>query len=134
MAGPRSPNGRGKRLKPAPAWVRIPSGALYWLARSARGGSRSGTRLLRRHSGTEERVPSLLLSTAARDPGLACSLRSRRIALWNPPTSSSLGDGRTRPLASPQHGGARSGVGLLACVGLLANARDVRCLMTANMG
>ena len=28
QAGPRSPNGRGRRLKPAPAWVRIPSGAL----------------------------------------------------------------------------------------------------------
>jgi hypothetical protein len=32
MAGPRSPNGRGRRLKPAPAWVRIPSGALCWIA------------------------------------------------------------------------------------------------------
>jgi hypothetical protein len=27
-----------------------------------------GSRLFRRRSGTEERVPSLLLSTAARDP------------------------------------------------------------------
>jgi hypothetical protein len=36
MAGPRSPNGRGRRLKPAPAWVRIPSGALYWIASLAK--------------------------------------------------------------------------------------------------
>jgi hypothetical protein len=35
-AGPRSPNGRGKRLKPAPAWVRIPSGALCWIASLAK--------------------------------------------------------------------------------------------------
>jgi hypothetical protein len=27
MVGPRSPNGRGRRLKPAPVWVRVPSGA-----------------------------------------------------------------------------------------------------------
>jgi hypothetical protein len=32
------------------------------------------------------------LSTAARDPGLIAPLRSARIALWNPPTSSSLAD------------------------------------------
>jgi hypothetical protein len=32
----------------------------------------------------EKHVRSLLLSTAARDPGFDCSLRSLRIALWSP--------------------------------------------------
>ena len=40
----------------------------FLIARSARGGSRGGSRRLRRHSGTKERVPSFLLSPAARDP------------------------------------------------------------------
>ncbi len=99
------------------------------------------------------RVGSLLLSTAARDPGFDGSLRSLRIALcgrllrrrsrtkcgsarfssargrairgsmvaalagdralW-PPTSSALADENAGRLASPQHGGARSGVRWLA--------------------
>jgi hypothetical protein len=44
------------------------------LAALARRGSRFGSRLRRRRSGTERRVSSLLLSTAARDPGLIASL------------------------------------------------------------
>jgi hypothetical protein len=39
-----------------------------------------GSRLLRPRSQTVERVCSLVLSTAARDPVFDCSLRSRRIA------------------------------------------------------
>ena len=35
-----------------------------------------GSRLLRRHSGTKKRVPSLLLSTAARDPGVRAARRA----------------------------------------------------------
>jgi hypothetical protein len=45
---------------------------------------------------------------------LNCSLRSLRIALWSPPTSSSLADGEACPLTPPQHDGARSGIRLLA--------------------
>jgi ABC-2 type transport system permease protein len=40
------------------------------LAKLARRGSRFAGRLLRRRSGTKKRVPSLLLTTAARDPGI----------------------------------------------------------------
>ena len=69
------------------------------------------SRLLRRRSQTMKRVCSLLLSTAARDPGLDCSLRSRRIAL-----ASRLLRRRSQTMkrvcSPPQHGGARSGVGL----------------------
>src|SRR5829696_10237559 len=67
-------------------------------------------RLLHRRSQREERLRSLLLSTAARDfPTLAAVyFRScSRNRACNPPTSTSLAEGRTPPLTPPQHGGAR---------------------------
>src|SRR6187455_3129336 len=83
------------------------------LAKLARRGSRLDTRLLRRRSGTEKRVPSLLLSTARgaiRVYCLARQARSTRIAPGHAPTSSSLGDGKIVRLAAlltelsePQH-------------------------------
>jgi hypothetical protein len=76
-----------------------------------------GSRCLPHSSQTEKRC---LLSRSSRQRR---AILVARIALWNPPTSSSLGDERTRPLASPQHGGARSGVGLLAPCLIARSAR-----------
>jgi hypothetical protein len=47
--------------------------------------------------GDEKHVPSLLLSTAARDPMSNLLAPLARIALWNPPTSSSFGDEKHVP-------------------------------------
>src|SRR5829696_7150189 len=126
------------------------------LLRSAQRGSRYGVRRLRRPSQTKD--VSAHSSSARRRAirGWIASLRSARIALWSPPTSSSLPDERrvcslllntgardpgldcfaplsadramesadfvvpprrkTCLLTPPQHGGARSGVGLLRSV------------------
>src|SRR5215211_1162405 len=94
MAGPRSPNGRGRRLKPAPVWVRVPSGARVFdcsthcvrSARIAPGNAPTSSSL-----GDEKPCPlSPPQHGAWRDPDLIASLAklprrgSVRIALLDP--------------------------------------------------
>jgi hypothetical protein len=64
---------------------------------SARRGSRCGVRLLRRHSGTKSLSPRSSSGRRRAIRGSIASLRSARIALWSPPTSSSLGDEKHVP-------------------------------------